>query len=47
MKFKCRDCGHIFDEWEVTEWLNEWDEEDDEGDVPCCPECGSDNCKEC
>ena len=42
MKFKCRDCGKEFDEVEVTEWLND----DDEGDAPCCPRCGSDNVKE-
>lgn len=43
MKYKCLDCGEVFKEWEVTEWLNEDDEEDDEGDVSCCPHCGSDN----
>ena len=46
MKFKCRDCGKEFNEVEVIEWLNDDDEEDDEGDAPCCPRCGSDNVKE-
>ena len=46
MKFKCRDCGEEFDEFEVTEWLNDDDEEDDEGENPCCPHCGSDDVKE-
>lgn len=47
MKFKCLDCDQVFDEWEVTEWLNGFDEEDDEdGDAPCCPYCGSDNAEE-
>ena len=46
MKFKCLDCGKEFKEWEVTEWLNEDDEEDDDGDIPCCPYCGSDNVKD-
>lgn len=43
MKFKCLDCDKEFKEWEVTEWLNEDDKEDDDGDIPCCPYCGSDN----
>lgn len=48
MKFKCLDCGEIFDEWDVKEWLNAYDEEDDDdGDVPCCPNCGSDNVRDC
>ena len=46
MRFKCRDCGKEFDEFEVTEWLNDDDEEDDEGDAPCCPYCGSDDVKD-
>lgn len=39
MKFKCLDCGKEFDEFDVTECL----EEDGEDDVACCPYCGSDN----
>ena len=31
MKFKCRDCGEDFDEFEVIEWLNDDEEDDDEG----------------
>ena len=46
MKYKCLDCGEVFKERKVTEWLNEDGEEDDEGDVPCCPHCGSDDVKE-
>lgn len=48
MKFKCKDCGKEFTSWEVTEWLDDDTDEidDEEGDVPCCPYCGSDNVKE-
>jgi len=42
MKYKCLDCGKEFDEWDVTECL----EEDDEDDVVCCPYCGSDDVKD-
>ena len=42
MKYKCNDCGKVFDMWDVTECL----EEDGEDDVVCCPCCGSDNVEE-
>ena len=47
MKFKCLDCKKEFKEWQITEWLNDdGDEDDEDGDVPCCPHCGSDNVEE-
>ena len=46
MKFKCRDCGKEFDEFEVIEWLNDTAEDDNEGENPCCPHYGNDDVKE-
>ena len=30
MKFKCLDCKKEFKEWQITEWLNDDGDEDDE-----------------
>lgn len=43
MKYKCNSCGQEFSESQVKEWLDDYDEECDEGDNPVCPYCGSDN----
>jgi len=40
---KCNSCKREFSEHQVFEWLDDYDNEDDEGKNPCCPYCGSDD----
>ena len=43
LKFRCRKCGKEFRESDAKEWLDEFGEEDTDGEMPCCPYCGSDD----
>lgn len=43
LKFKCLSCGKEFRESDVNEWLDEFGEDDTDGEMPICPFCGSDN----
>lgn len=48
MSYKCRNCGHVFDEDEALLFDEVTDEElddekDDGSDYVACPECGSDD----
>lgn len=43
LKFKCRACGKEFTESQADVWIDEFGEEDTDGEMPCCPFCGSDD----
>lgn len=42
-KFRCRSCGKEFTEFDVKEWIDEFGEDDEDGEMPICPFCGSDD----
>jgi len=45
-KYKCCSCKREFTKDEVIEWIIDYDQDDDNGDNPCCPYCGSDDVDE-